>query len=200
MISFAGSSLFKDLRRPPRRFFLFAPLPACRGRGRRRRCLFAPGSSSVLRSSFSVPPAVRARGRAGAVFMIADLGRGFRPTCAAAEPLEREKGNPGVHGPKARGPRKKTGRSIRCPARIRPLHQARTGFEPYGKRTGASPSCLKSISRPLPSKIYPFRFALRGGCGRSCRARDNAFHPATDHHNSDSDLLQIKLQKLRKYG
>jgi len=30
---------------------------------------------------------------------------------------------------------------------------------PMDKRTGASPSCLRSISRPLPLKTYPFRFA-----------------------------------------
>ena len=61
-----------------------------------------------------------------------------------------------VHGPKARGPtRKKTGRSIRRPAEIRPLHQARTGFETNGQADRRQPFMPKSISRPLPSILIP---------------------------------------------
>jgi hypothetical protein len=53
---------------------------------------------------------------------------------------------PGAMSPVDQGAGK-TRRSIRCPARIRPPEKARTGFEPWEQRTGASPSCLRSISR-----------------------------------------------------
>jgi hypothetical protein len=43
--------------------------------------------------------------------------------------------------------RDKTGRSIRRPAEMRPLERSPNRFRTYAKRAGASPSCLKSISR-----------------------------------------------------
>ena len=54
-ISFAKSSLFNNLRRPGS-IFLFKPIPASRRCGR-VGAAFLPGSLSVLRSSFPVPPA-----------------------------------------------------------------------------------------------------------------------------------------------
>ena len=146
--------------------------------------------ASRVRPGFVVGPSVFVFGSSGLfkqvkgwrLFMIADAWASFRPTLSAAEPDEREKGTRRPRSQKPEDPRKKTGRSIRCPARIRPLHQARSGFEPMDKRTGASPSCLKSISRPLPSKTYPFRFAhARRMRPLSVGRLDNAFHPATDH-------------------
>jgi hypothetical protein len=65
---------------------------------------------------------------------------------------------------------KKTGRSIRCPARIRPLHQARTGSSAMGQADGRQPfmplECLTTPAFEIPSVLL-----VRGGCGRSCRAR-----------------------------
>jgi hypothetical protein len=83
----------------------------------------------VVRRSFD--PRFRSlRRRAGAILrsrwrLCETLRRHFRPTMPAAEP-HREKGNPGVHrspgqSPGTEDPWKKTGRSIRCPAEIRPL-------------------------------------------------------------------------------
>ena len=44
------------------------------------------------------------------------------------------------------------------------------------KRTGASPSCLKSISRPLPLKTYPLPFRpCEADAAALRRARDSAF-------------------------
>ena len=91
------------------------------------------------------------RGRLGAV--LSDL--------AAAEPDEREKGTRRPRIPGAcpgRDLRKKTGRSIRCPARIRPLKRARTGFEPNGQADGRQPFMPASVSQPLPfDASLPFR-------------------------------------------
>ena len=50
------------------------------------------------------------------------------PTCRPRSPTSAKR-EPGVHGQEPRT-REKTGRSIRRPARIRPLHQARSGVEP----------------------------------------------------------------------
>jgi hypothetical protein len=61
--------------------------------------------------------------------------------------------------PSGQSPRSgdKTGRSIRRPGRkcVRLKSRARTGFEPWAKRTGASPSCRVIISQSLPSSLIP---------------------------------------------
>ena len=64
------------------------------------------------------------------------------------------KGEPGVYGaspghePRDRGPGEKTGRSIRRPARIRPLEEPEPVSSPMEMRTGASPSCLRLSDNP----------------------------------------------------
>jgi hypothetical protein len=67
--------------------------------------------------------------------------RNFGPTSRPLSPTN-AKGHPAPRT-KAAGPEDKTRRSIRRAAGIRPLKRARTGFEPWAKRTGASPSCLQ---------------------------------------------------------
>jgi hypothetical protein len=122
----------------------------------------AAGSSSVLRSSFSAPPLCFMRGSEGlAPFMIADAWRRLSDL-SAAEPMSAKRelgaqGSPG-HEPGTEDLEEKTGRSIRCPARIRPLRQARSGVEPMDKRTGANPSCLRVSHDPcLRDSSLPFR-------------------------------------------
>ena len=45
------------------------------------------------------------------------------------------------------------------------FERARSGLEPV-KRAGASPSCLRNVSRCLSSQPYPFDSPMRGGSGR----------------------------------
>ncbi len=121
------------------------------------RLVFAPGSSSVLRSSFSVPLAFSSEVK-GWRLMIADARTPFPPDPGGRGASSREKGIPASAEQKHRDPRKKTGRSIRRQARNSPAKKSSNRFPSLYKRTGASPSCLKSISRPLPSILsLPFR-------------------------------------------
>jgi hypothetical protein len=89
--------------------------------------------------------------------MIADARTPFPSDLSAAEP-HRAKREPGVRRAKAPGLAERTGESIRRPARIRSLHQARSGSSLW-PADGRQPFMPKSISRSLPSKAYPFRFA-----------------------------------------
>jgi hypothetical protein len=43
---------------------------------------------------------------------------------------------------------------------------------------GRQPFMPASVSRPLPSIIYPFGSPMRGGCGRFLSGVIGAFHPA----------------------
>jgi hypothetical protein len=201
-ISFTESSLFKGLHRPPTVFFP-RPIPASDSAAKRqsRRRLFAP--------KLFVGPSVFVFGSSGCLSKSMKGWRLFRSRTLGAvstrpvgsEASRARKGNPAstayprAMSPEPRTSRKKTGRSIRRPARIRPLHPARSGVE-LGKRTGASPSCLKSISRPLPSKTYPFRFAhARRTRPLFRRARRERLSPSDGSQLHDSECLQKQLPK-----
>ena len=114
--------------------------------------VFVSGSSGLLKQV-----------KGWRLFMIADASGVVCPNSAAAEPMSAKR-EPDVHGspghePGNRDLRKKTGRSIRCPARIRPLHkEPEPVSSPMDKRTGASPSCLRVSHNPC-LLMLPFRFA-----------------------------------------
>ena len=167
----------------PRAFFSFVRQFRLKGdKGLRWRCLFGPVSflfvfisgSSGLMKQVKGWRRFQDRGRVGAA----------SPTCRPRS-LMSTKREPGVHGSRVMNPgptrdlAEKTGRSIRCPARIRPLHQARTGFEL--KPSGRVPALHASEYLTIPAfKIYPFGFAhARRMRPLSVERLDNAFHPAT---------------------
>ena len=117
----------------------------------------------------------RDRGRSGAL----------RPTCRPRSLMSAKKGSavdhqsPG-HKPGDARTRAEDGRSIRRPAEIRPLHQARTGFGPMDKRTGASPSCLRVSHDPCLQYIPSVSPIARRMRPLSVGRLENAFHPTTD--------------------
>ena len=90
---FRGSSLFKDLRRPPTAFFIFEAAYGAGGGTAARPCSFSSSRLSLLLSSFLVLRSYEAS-EGLAPFQIADAWRRL-PDLAAAEPRAR-KGNPGV--------------------------------------------------------------------------------------------------------
>jgi hypothetical protein len=125
---------FQRLTSTPAAFFVRAA--SALGLRQRRRCVFASGCSSVLLSSFRGPPVYRAREGLAPFLGSLTPRRGFRPTCGplslmSAKTKPRVHGSPG-HKPGDRGPARKTGRSIRCPARIRPLGKSPNRFRAFG--------------------------------------------------------------------
>jgi hypothetical protein len=66
--------------------------------------------------------------------------------------------DPRVMSPGTVAPRKKTGRSIRLPARIRHFTKPDPVSSPMEKADGRQPSMPKSISRPLPSEDLSLSF------------------------------------------
>jgi hypothetical protein len=125
---------------------------------------------------------------------------------AAAEPDEREKRKPGSMAPRAMGPgtgsgtsRKKAGQSIRRPARIRPLHQARSGVEPWqadGRQPFMPQECLTTPA--FEDLSLPFR-SCEADAAAFRRARDNAFHPAMVRTYREQKAPVKKIHKLRSY-
>ena len=112
----------------------------------------------------SVPPASLSKRRAGA-FSCRGRSGALRPTCRPRSLMSAKKGS-AVHGQKPEDARKRQADRSDVRQRIRPLHQARTGFGPMDKRTGASPSCLRVSHNPC-LRYLSLRFRrLRGGCGR----------------------------------
>jgi hypothetical protein len=86
--------------------------------------------------SFSGPPVFRIREGLAPIAgsrLCETLGRYFPPDLPAASLIARKKGppwpteHPRVISPGTEDPTEKTGRSIRCPARIRPLERTRSG-------------------------------------------------------------------------
>jgi hypothetical protein len=143
------------------------------------------GSRSSLGLPFEFVLAFFERGEGLAPFLRSrTLGRRLSDS-AAAEPMsaKRETGA-------TRDPEEKTGRSIRCPARIRPLHQARSGVEL--KPSGRAPAlhAFKSISRPLPSKLVPSTLRpCEADAAAFRRVCNNTFHPARGLPSHDPEYL-----------
>ena len=93
------------------------------------------------------------------------------------------RGEPGVDGPKARGPKDKRQADRSDVRQEFARKRARTGFEPLDKRTGASPSCRECLLNPC-LLMLPFRFAHPMRIRPLSVGRvDNAFHPATGSHS-----------------
>ena len=145
---------FQRLTLTPTAFFLFEADSGCKCRGKAGvacspRKLFVGPSVFVFGSSGCLNKGVKGWRR----FMIADAWRRLSDL-SAAEPMSAKREPSAPRRPKAPGTAEKTGRSIRCPARIRPLHEARTGFEPL--ESGRAPALHAwSISRPLPFNLIP---------------------------------------------
>ena len=92
--------------------------------GAASRCPFAQVSVSSPCSSFRVPLAFPSEVKGWRLFLIADARAPLPSDHAGRGASLREKGSPQSKSPRTEI---KTGRSIRCPARIRRLHQARSG-------------------------------------------------------------------------
>jgi hypothetical protein len=113
----------------------------------------------------------------------------FRPTPASA--------------PRTQKPadRKKTCRSIRRPARIRPLHQPVPAASLDAD--GRQPFMPQSRSRPLPLKTYPFRFAhtrrMRplsvGRPDNACSSSDGSFTIVSLRLYARNLLTMVNLNK-----
>jgi hypothetical protein len=145
-------------------------------------------------SSFLVPPASLSIVKGWRRFLRSrTLGRHFRPTLSAAEPDEREKGTrrPRIPGSKPgdRGPGRKTGdrSDVRQEyVRLKELDPAQA----FGQRTGASPSCLKSISQPLPLNPIPSVRPCDADAAALVGRVESAFHPAKVHYSQVSVLCK----------
>ena len=137
-LSFAEFEPFQGLTPTPGAFFVFEPLPASGGHGRRWCCPFACLSVSLVFVSRS--SGLFEQGEGLAPFLTADAWASFvRLVGRGAD--EREEGT-GVHGAKAPGAAEKTGRSIRRPARIHPFHQEPEPVSSLGQADGRQPFCL----------------------------------------------------------
>ena len=139
----------------------------------------SPRSLSFLLSSFRFLRSPRAS-EGLAPFRSRTLGRHL-PRLGGREPHGREPGNPGVHGHRPEDQGKKTGRSIRCPARIRPLKKSPIRLEPLASGRAPALHACECLTMPV-FEPYPFGFAMRGGSGRFLSGAFSAFHPAMDYY------------------
>ncbi len=193
-ISFAKSSLIKGLRRPPGAFFLFAPLPALKEpTGPRQRRPFARVSVSFPWSSFRGPLACSNEVKGWRLFLIADARAPVPSDPGGRRASLREKENPST-GQRPEDPRMKTGRSIRCPARIRPPRQARTGFGPNGQADERQPFMPQEYLTIPASEPYPF------GCAY-CEADAAAFKsgalraPFVQRHKNHHSIIPFSCKE-----
>jgi hypothetical protein len=147
--------------------------------GRQRRLPSGGGARGSFRCSFRSSDLLR-QVKGWRHFDRRRFQHNFRSDVTAAKPNERERRTLSSRI-KAREPMDKTGGRSDVRQEYVRLREARSGFEPI-KRTGASPSCLMSISRCLSFQPYPFGSPRRGGCGAYRRARESAFRPAMDHY------------------
>ena len=123
--------------RPFRLFVFLGRFRASKAPLERWRCLFAPdlsflivsGSSGILKQRERLAPFRSCT----CCTLFAQLG--------GREPHGRGTGNAGVQWAYARDPGEKDRRSIRCPARIRPLKKSPIRLEPLASGRRASPSC-----------------------------------------------------------
>jgi hypothetical protein len=148
------------------------------------RLVVAPGSS-VLRSFVFGSSGCSSKGGKGwRLFMIADAWASFvRLVGRGAD--EREKGNPAIHGPKARGPQGKD-RPIDPTSgkNATPLKIARTGFELVPSGRAPALHALEYLKTPAFEDLsLPFR-SCEADAAAFHRARENAFHPPTAHNTS----------------
>jgi hypothetical protein len=154
-ISFVESSLINELRRPPGRFSLFRRF---RPLERRRSVGVACSLGAVCPFCLRFRVLRFSRASEGlAPFRIADAWTPLvRP---GGRELRGNRGNRGVRGsrvmsPGTEDPWKRQG--DRSDVRQEYVRlKARSGVRPLNQRTGASPSCLKSVSQCLSSSLIP---------------------------------------------
>jgi hypothetical protein len=102
--------------------------------------------------------------------------------------------HPRAVSPRTR-PAEKTGRSIRCPARIRPLERSPIRSRVLGQRTGTSPSCLSSSRMPV-FEPYPFSSPREADAAAFRRARRSASHPAMSRYSQSSDSCKGESENI----
>ncbi len=98
------------------------------------------------------------------------------------------------HKPGDRGPAEKTGRSIRRPARIRSLHQARSGFRANGT-SGRAPALHAKEYLTTPAFEYlslPFHPCEADAAALVGRVR-NALHSATDLYSMVHIICKVSF-------
>jgi hypothetical protein len=78
--------------------------------------------------------------------------------------------------PGTEDPWKKTRRSIRCPARIRPLENSPNRFSSLRRADGRQPFMPASVSRRLSSSLFPSVCLLRRMRPLFCRRDSGVFH------------------------
>ena len=167
-------------------FFFCAPIPPQRRPRGSVAAACSPLSVVLFRLHFGVLRSLEASEGLAPFLRSRTRWAPFPPDLPAAEPRCAKKGNPvrgSIPGSKARGPR--TGNKDRP---IDPMsgkntsasQKARTGFRALASGRAPALHASRSISQSLPSRLIPFVSLMRGGCGRFCRARSGAFHPATD--------------------
>jgi hypothetical protein len=131
-ISFAESSLIKELRRPPRPFFFLGRFRPSKAHRQRRRCLFVPDCPSSFCLHFGILRYSRARERLAPfrsrVLVLVRRLTPFPPDLAATSLNGAKKGT--LHGPKARGAGKRQGDRSDLRQEYVRLKRARTGFQP----------------------------------------------------------------------
>ena len=106
--------------------------------------------------------------------------RVFRPTCRPRS-LTAKRKPPRPRSQRSRDVRKKTGRSIRCAARMRPLEKSPNRFRALASGQAPALHALRLSHNPC-LETYPFDFA----CARPMRPLsvgrlENAFHQAKHH-------------------
>ena len=143
-------------------------------------------------SSFRVRACLFKRGEGPAPFLRSrTLGRrhDWRPRSRRAR-----KGNPPSTEHEPKDLRKKTGRSIRCPARIRP-QKSPNRFRAFGQADGRQPFMPRVSHNPC-LLMLPFRFAHAMRMRPLSVGRvESAFHPATDHYREVQTFCKENVTK-----
>ena len=109
-----------------------------------------------------------------APFRSRTLGRHFADL-ATASLIERE--HEGTSRPRRTG--EKTGGSIRCPARMRPLEKSPIRLEPLVSGRAPALHACECLTTPA-FEYFPFGSPRVADAAAFCRARSGAFHPAIE--------------------
>ena len=191
-ISFAESSLIKELRRPPRPFFFCAPISPSRRPG---------GSAGAARPPSVVPfrlhfRVLRSRGQVKGWrhFDRERLG-GDSADLPAASLTKANRGNPRVLGlvsetevRKKRAIDPTSGKNSSAP-------RARSGSSLWRGRAPAL-HAFRSISRTLPLLIPSVSLIARRMRPLSVGRVENAFHPAMSYHSEISEFCKEFALKI----
>ena len=192
-------ALSKSYADPRQHFFFFKPIPASNRRGR-VGVAFSPGSLSILRPSFPVPPCVFQAGEGLAPLTIAegffvrrldailsDLAAGSRKG-AKKGTLESPE-FPRVTARETKDPGKEQGdrSDVRQEyARLISANRFRARISGWAPALHAS-AVSRCLSHNLIPSVSPVARRMRP---LSVGGVEGDFHPARDHHNGDSDFMQ----------